>query len=193
MHDTRNRSIFPTEGNRQSIAFEMGLPGSDLEYYKIRYKGANYWPVTEKLTFALKGGISYGDGFGDSNELPFFERFFSGGIGSVRGFEKNTLGGLDEFNNAQGGEFVVNGTAELSFPAPFAEDIKGLRLSAFVDVGNVYQSFDAFEADDLKYSAGIGATWLSPLGPLTISYAKPFNVEEGDEEQQIQFSIGATF
>ncbi len=193
VHDTRNRSIFPTKGNRQSVAFEIGLPGSDLEYYKIRYKGSNYWPVTEKLTFALKGGLSFGDGFGGNEELPFYERFFSGGIGSVRGFEKNTLGALDEFNNAIGGEFVVNGTAELSFPAPFAEDIKGLRMSAFVDVGNVFQDFDAFEADDIKYSVGIGATWLSPLGPLTISYAKPFNVDDGDDEQQIQFSIGATF
>ncbi len=193
VHDTRNRSIFPTVGNRQSIAFEIGLPGSDLEYFKIRYKGANYWPVTEKLTFAIKGGLSFGDGFGSSAELPFYERFFSGGIGSVRGFEKNTLGANDEFNNAVGGEFVVNGTAELSFPAPFAEDIKGLRMSAFVDAGNVFQDLDAFEADDIKYSVGIGATWLSPLGPLTISYAKPFNVKDDDEEQQIQFSIGATF
>ncbi len=194
VHDTRDRSIFPTTGSRQSIAFEAGLPGSDLEYYKVRYKGANYWPVTEKLTFAIKGGVSYGDGYGDSNELPFFERFFSGGIGSVRGFEKNTLGVKDSFDNAEGGEFVVNGTAELSFPAPFAEDIKGLRLNAFVDAGNVFKDFGAFDSGDIKYSVGVGATWLSPLGPLTISYAKPFNVIEGqDDEQQIQFSIGATF
>ncbi len=193
VHDTRNRSIFPTEGNRQSIAFEMGLPGSDLEYYKIRYKGANYWPVSEKLTFALKAGVAYGDGFGNSNGLPFFERFYSGGIGSVRGFEKNTLGTKDEFTNAIGGEFVVNGTAELSFPAPFADDIKGLRMSVFVDAGNVFNDFDSFQSDDIKYSTGVGATWLSPLGPLTISFAKPFNVDVTDKEQQIQFSIGATF
>ena len=193
VHDTRNRSIFPTEGSRQSLALELGLPGSDLQYYKIRYKGANYWPVTEKLTFALKGGVALGDGFGDTTELPFFQRFFSGGIGSIRGFEKNTLGARDEFNNAVGGDFVVNGTAELSFPAPFAEDINGLRLSTFVDVGNVFQNYDAFNSKDIKYSVGIGATWLSPLGPLTISYAKPYNVNEEDDEQQIQFSIGATF
>ena len=193
VHDTRNRSIFPTEGNRQTVAFEVGLPGSDLQYYKIRYKGANYWPVTEKFTFALKGGLAYGDGFGSNSGLPFFERFYSGGIGSVRGFEKNTLGGKDEFDNALGGEFVVNGTAELSFPAPFAEDIKGLRMNVFVDAGNVFSDFGAFDSGEIKYSAGIGATWLSPLGPLTISYAKPFNVDDQDNEQQIQFSIGATF
>ncbi len=193
VHDTRNRSIFPTEGTRQSLAFEMGLPGSDLEYYKLRYKGANYWPVTEKLTFAIKGGISYGDGYGGTDELPFYERFFSGGIGSVRGFEKNTLGSIDENNNSVGGDFVVNATAEISFPAPFAEDIKGLRLSAFVDAGNVFDSFDVFESDEIRTSVGIGATWLSPLGPLTISYAKPLNSKDGDEEQEIQFSIGANF
>lgn len=192
VHDTRNRSIFPTTGSRQSLAFEAGLPGSDLEYYKVRYKGANYWPVTEKLTFAIKGGVSYGDGFGNNKRLPFFERFFSGGIGSVRGYEKNTLG-AHENDDAVGGDFVVNTTAELSFPAPFAEDIKGLRLSTFVDAGNVFNDLNEFESSEIRTSVGISATWLSPLGPLTISYAKPLNAEEEDEEQKIQFSIGATF
>ncbi len=111
----------------------------------------------------------------------------------MRGYEKNTLGSIDENNDSVGGDFVVNATAELSFPAPFAEDIKGLRLSAFVDAGNVFDSFDDFESDEIRTSVGIGATWLSPLGPLTISYAKPLNSKEGDEEQEIQFSIGATF
>lgn len=193
VHDTRDRTIFPTEGTRQSLSFEAGLPGSDLEYYKIRYKGANYWPINEKLTFAIKGGMGYGEGYGSGDDLPFFEHFYAGGIGSVRGFEKNTLGPQDEFDNATGGGFSVNGTAELSFPAPFADDIKGLRMSAFIDAGNVFDDFDAFEADEVRYSAGIGATWLSPFGPLTISYAKPLNAEDGDEEQEIQFSIGATF
>lgn len=193
VHDTRDRTPFPTDGVRYSFSFEAGLPGSDLEYYKLRYKGANYWAINEDLTFALKSGVSYGDGYGDDNNLPFFERFYLGGIGSVRGFERNTLGSIDENDDAVGGDFVVNGGAELLFPIPFAKDIKGLRMSAFVDAGNVYDDVDAFEFDDIRYSAGVSATWITPFAPITLSYAKPLNAKDDDQEQQVQFSIGVTF
>lgn len=193
VHDTRDRSVFPTEGNRHRMLFEVGLPGSDLAYYKVKYKGAQYWSLSPDLTLALKGNVYYGKGADGLDELPFFERYYAGGIGSVRGYEKNSLGGRDENNDARGGDFAVNGTAELSFPVPFAKDVKGLRMSAFIDGGNVYDDVDDFDADEIRYSAGIGATWLSPLGPLTVSYAKPLNAEDGDEEQAIQFTIGANF
>jgi len=194
IHDTRDRFLFPTKGLRHSVSLELGLPGSDLEFYKLRYKGSSYHPLTEKITFALKGGLSYGDGFGDSSELPFFERFYSGGINTVRGFENNSLGPKDSNNDSAGGAFSVNGRAELLFPVPFAEDIKGLRMSAFIDAGNVFEDTNAFDADDVRYSTGLAATWMTPLGaPLTISYAKPLNSKEGDDEQTLQFTIGASF
>lgn len=193
IHDTRDRFLFPTKGVRHNISLEVGLPGSDLEFYKLRYRGSYYRPVSDKITLALKGGVSTGDGFGDSSELPFFERFYSGGISTVRGFESNSLGPRDSNNDAQGGSFGVNARAELLFPVPFAEDVEGLRMSAFVDAGNVFQDFDAFEADDIRYSTGLSATWMSPLGPFTLSYAKPLNDKEGDQVQELQFSIGASF
>ncbi len=193
IHDTRDRFLFPTDGVRHNISLEVGLPGSDLEYYKLNYKGSSYFPVTENVTFALKGGISTGDGYGDTDDLPFFERFFSGGISSVRGFENNSLGPRDSNGDSAGGDFVVNARAELLFPVPFAQDVKGLRMSAFIDGGNVYEDYDSFDADDIRYSAGLSATWISPLGPFTLSYAKPLNAESGDEEQKIQFTIGTSF
>jgi len=193
VHDTRDRFLFPTKGQRQSIALEVGLPSSDLEFYKLRYKAATYFPVTEKMTFALKGGLSYGAGYGKTDDLPFYEKFYAGGISTVRGFDSNSLGPRDSKNDSAGGDLSVNARAELLFPLPFAEDVKGLRMSAFVDAGNVYKDFDAFEADDIRYSAGLSATWMSPLGPFTISYAKPLNKKEGDEIQNLQFSIGASF
>ena len=193
IHDTRDRFLFPTKGVRHNVSLEVGLPGSDLEYYKLRYQGASYIPVTEKITLAVKGGVSTGDGFGNNSELPFFERFYAGGISTVRGFENNSLGPRDSNNDPQGGSFAVNARAELQFPVPFAEDVKGLRMSAFVDAGNVYQDFDAFAADDIRYSAGLSATWMSPLGPFTLSYAKPLNEKNGDDVQELQFSIGASF
>ena len=198
IHDTRDRFLFPTDGVRHSVSLEVGLPGSDLEYYKLNYKGASYFPVTENVTFALKGGISTGDGYGDTEGLPFFERFYSGGISTVRGFESNSLGPASTRNgvdtgDAAGGDFAVNAKAELLFPVPFAQDVKGLRMSAFVDAGNVYKDFDAFDADDIRYSAGLSATWMSPLGPFTLSYAKPLNAKPGDDEQKVQFTIGTSF
>jgi outer membrane protein insertion porin family len=193
IHDTRDRFLFPTKGLRHNITLEMGIPGSDLEYYKLKYRGSSYFPVTEKITLAVKGGISTGDGYGDSSELPFFERFFSGGISTVRGFENNSLGPRDSNNDPQGGSFGANARAELQFPVPFAEDIKGLRMSTFVDAGNVYKDFDAFDAGDIRYSAGISATWMSPLGPFTLSYAQPLNDKDDDKVQELQFSIGASF
>ncbi len=194
IHDTRDRFLFPTKGVRHNVSLEVGLPGSDLEFYKLRYRGSYYRPISEKITLALKGGISTGDGFGDTDELPFFERFYSGGISTVRGFESNSLGPrFSDTQDPKGGSFGVNARAELLFPVPFAEDVKGLRMSAFVDAGNVFEDFDAFEADDIRYSAGLSATWMSPLGPFTLSYAKPLNEKPGDDVQELQFSIGASF
>jgi len=193
VRDTRDRTLFPTEGQKHSVALEAGLPGSDLEYYKVRLKTANYFPITEKITFALKGGVSFGDSYGKSNELPFFERFYAGGIGTVRGYEHNSLGPKDSKKNSKGGTLAVNARAELLFPAPFAEDVDSFRLSTFIDGGNVFEDFDTFESDEIRYSAGISATWMSPIGPFTLSYAKPLNAKEGDEEQMLQFSIGASF
>ena len=193
IHDTRDRFLFPTDGVRHSVALEVGLPGSDLEYYKLDFKGASYFPINETVTFALKGRLATGDGYGDTDELPFFERFYSGGISSVRGFENNSLGPRDSNGDSAGGDFVVNARAELLFPMPFTSDLKNVRMSAFVDAGNVYDSYDDFDADDIRYSAGVSATWISPLGPFTLSYAKPLNAEDGDEEQKIQFTIGTSF
>ena len=199
VHDTRDRFLFPTSGQRQSITLEVGLPSSDLEFYKLKYKAATYLKVTEKMTFALKGGVSYGAGYGKTTDLPFYERFYAGGIGTVRGFDNNSLGPkakdattpFAETTDPAGGNLAVNARAELLFPVPFAEDVKGLRMSAFVDAGNVFN--DKFDSAELRYSAGLSATWISPLGPFTLSYAKPLNAKDGDEIQNVQFSIGASF
>lgn len=191
VHDTRDRTIFPTSGVKHSLILEAGLPGSDLEYYKLKYGGSAYYPVSENVTAVLKGGIAYGDGFGSSDGLPFFENFYSGGIRTVRGFEHNSLGPIDTSNDAKGGNLSVNATAEVRFPVPFLNDVKGLKGSVFVDAGNVFE--DDFDQDEVRYSAGLGVTWVSPLGPLTLSYAKPLNADDKDKTQELQFSVGANF
>lgn len=191
VHDTRDRTVFPTKGVRHNLILEAGLPGSDLEYYKLKYNGSIYRPVSENVTAVLKGSLGYGGGFGDTKDLPFFENFYSGGIRTVRGFEHNSLGPLDSTLDAKGGNLSLNATAELRFPVPFLSDVKGLKGSIFVDAGNVFE--DDFDQEEIRYSAGVGVTWVSPIGPLTFSYAKALNAEDDDKIQELQFSVGANF
>ncbi|MBN2700399.1 MAG: outer membrane protein assembly factor BamA [Methylothermaceae bacterium] len=192
-HDTRDKAIFPTSGGRHSFSLLGAVPFSDLEYYKIRYRGQYYIPWTRDLVFSLHGDVAYGDGYGDTDDLPFFEHFFAGGVQSVRGFRQNTLGPRDSRNDPFGGPVKLVGGADLFFPVPFLdEELKSaFRLGLFFDVGNVFE--DRPQLGDLRYSAGISAQWLSPFGPLEVSLAQPLNAKSQDDEQIFQFSFGAGF
>jgi len=192
-HDTRNRAIFPTKGMLQSLSAEMTVPGMDLEYYKLNYKQQLYAPLTDLFTFKAQGDLGYGDGYGNFDELPFFENYYAGGVRSVRGFNDNTLGPRDSVTNQPvGGAFKVAGSAEILFPPPFVPDSKSLRLSTFFDIGNVFKNVDNFDFNELRYSVGIGASWLSPLGALSFSLASPLNAKSGDDTQVFQFTFGTS-
>ena len=192
-HDTRNKALFADRGGLMRIALETAIPGSGLEYYKLNYRQQQFVPLTRNLILSLNGELGYGEGFGDHEQLPFFENFFAGGVRSVRGFEDNTLGPLDSNGNPIGGSFRVVGNAELIFPVPFFEDAKSFRLSAFFDIGNVFEDFEDFDADELRYSVGLAGLWLSPMGPLSVSLGYPINDESDDEVQNFQFTIGTFF
>jgi outer membrane protein insertion porin family len=192
-HDTRNKRIFPSDGGLRSISAESKIPGSQLEFYKLNFNLQQYVPLTKLFVFNAKTDIGYGDGFGEFNELPFFENFFAGGIRSVRGYEDNSLGPRDSTNDPIGGSFKTTGTAQILFPPPFLTDSNAVRLSLFYDVGNVFNGVNDWTADDLRMSVGLGATWLSPVGPLAVSVAQPFNDQSGDNLQQFQFTLGAEF
>ncbi len=191
-HDTRNKTIFPDRGSQQRLSLEATVPGMDLQYYKVGYEAQTFIPLTKLFTLMLNGEVGYGDGFGDFESLPFFENYYAGGVRSVRGFEDNTLGPRDSLGDPLGGGFRVVGNAEILFPPPFFTKSNSFRMSAFFDVGNVYPSYDDFRADELRYSVGVGATWLSPLGALTFSLARPLNDEPGDQTQVFQFTIGTS-
>ncbi len=163
-------------------------------YDNIKLTGSWSHDTRNKAIFAsLNGELGYGEGFGDHEQLPFFENFFAGGVRSVRGFEDNTLGPRDSNRNPIGGSFRVVGNAELIFPVPFFEDAKSFRMSAFFDIGNVFEDFEDFDADELRYSVGLAGLWLSPMGPLSISLGYPINDEPDDEVQNFQFTIGTFF
>ena len=193
-HDSRNRALFTDTGATQSLSLETTFPGSGLEYYKIDYRQQRFVPLTRDLTLSLKGRVGYGDGYGDYDQLPFFENFFAGGTRSVRGFRDNTLGPRTRIeDDPLGGSFLLTFSSEVFFPVPFLDDSSGMRLGAFVDVGNVYKDFNAFDAGDLRYSIGLSGLWVSPLGPLSVSVALPLNDEDDDDVQNFQFNVGSFF
>ena len=204
-HDTRNRTVFATAGTQHSIGVNLTIPGSDLEYYKISYITNTYIGVTSATTLLLRSNLAYGDGYGRSNSLPFFERYFAGGIRTVRGYESNSLGPRDpESGFAIGGNMRVTAGADYIFPIPFVEKPpSSVRLSVFVDIGNVFldkfHTFDAdpgengFQVDQLRSSYGLSLVWISPIGPLRFSYADTINDVPGDDLRAFQFSIGSFF
>lgn len=191
--DSRDRAVFPTEGGRQRLSLETNFPGSDLQYYKIRYNQKRYIPLTKRLVFKLAGEVGYGDGYGDDEMLPFFNNFFVGGIRTVRGFKTNSMGPRDSRDAALGGNFMLYGQMELLAPMPSEELGRTMRLKAFFDVGNVYQVDKLDDISDIRTSVGVGLVWMSPVGPLTFSWAVPLNVEDGDDEETFQFNLGAQF
>jgi outer membrane protein insertion porin family len=188
-HDTRNKAFFPDRGVFQRLSASVVLPGSDLEFYKLSYKHQLYYPLTRSTTLKLNGELAYGDGYGDTEDLPFFEHFFAGGVRSVRGFEDNSLGPRDSSGDPFGGNARVVGNVELLFPMPFNADQKSVRLGAFFDAGNVYA--DSISVSDLRYSTGLSAMWLSPFGSLVFSVARALNSQDEDRTQVFQFSFGA--
>jgi outer membrane protein insertion porin family len=192
-HDTRNRVLFPDKGVLQSLNAEVALPVSDLSFYKLTYRHQWLYPLIKDYILVLKGQVAYGEAYGDSTEYPFFENFTAGGPRTVRGFRGNTLGPLDSQGLPFGGNLRVVSNAEVILPIPFTKKLRNFRLSAFVDVGNVYGVQEDFDVDQLRYSTGLSAIWLSPLGVLSFSLAKPLNKKPGDQVEIFQFTIGTTF
>lgn len=213
---TLNRGIFADRGASQSMAAEVSVPGSDLQFYKFIYNGERYFPITNNWTLRLRTELGFGGGYGDTPSLPFYEHFYGGGFGSIRGFENSTLGPrstppLDSEGNPVyfrdrdgdpfGGNLLVEATAELIFPMPFVDDNRQFRPAFFVDAGNVFNTncpkvsvnCFGFDADNFRYSVGVGVSWLSGMGPLTFSFAKPFQTQPYDEKEMFQFELGRTF
>ena len=131
-----------------------------------------------------------------ANGLPFFENFYAGGVRSVRGFRDNTLGPRDSaseggFLQPIGGALKTVGSLEMFFPTLL--DTPAARVSAFIDVGNVFRNVDAFDAGELRASAGMALMWRSPMGPISISYAMPLRKEDTDEVERLQFTFGGSF
>ncbi|MBL6813832.1 MAG: outer membrane protein assembly factor BamA, partial [Pseudomonadales bacterium] len=221
IRSTLNRGVFADRGSSQSIGATISAPGSDLEFYRLTYQGEKYFPLTNVFTLKLRTELGFGGSYSDTPSLPFYEHFFAGGFGSIRGFENSTLGprstppldadgnpiifnsfGNDgRYGQPFGGNLLLEFSAEVIFPLPFVEDNRQFRPAFFFDAGNVFNTecpavstncFD-FDTDELRYAAGFGLSWLSGFGPLTFAISKPINTKFFDEEESFQFELGKTF
>ena len=201
-YDTRNRTVFASRGSSQTVALNFSAPGSDLEFYKVSYLTKFYFGLTDSLTLLARSNLAYGNGYGDLDNLPFYERYFAGGLRTVRGYDSNSLGPRDNYGDPTGGNMRVTAGADLIFPIPFIDKPpSSVRFSAFYDIGNVFldtrptynASESGFSFEELRTSAGLSFVWLAPIGPLRFSWSKALNDVEGDNLRVFQFSIGSFF
>jgi len=187
---TLDRSIFPTRGLEQNLRANVILPGSTLKYYKLESETRYYIPFFSSYVWLFRLGARYGNSFDGYDDYPFFENFYAGGIGTVRGFQDNSLGPRDTQNNPLGGNISLTGTISFYFPLPYIE-ADTVRTSLFIDAGNVFAK--NIELGETRASIGLGGQWLSPMGPLSISAATPLKKHKGDDRRPFQFNMGTTF
>lgn len=196
-HDSRNSAIFPREGWYARLDVGLAVPGSDITYYRINYTHRHYLSFGKVFTFAGKLRLGYGDGYANSELMPIYKYFFLGGPDSVRGYKAFSMGPRDSNDDPIGGNVVINGNLELWFPPPFFKDLsETVKLAAFFDIGNVFDTHrPEYDLDlaELRYTTGVAATWLSPLGVLTVSYGLPLNEKPEDDIENFQFTFGTSF
>ncbi len=188
--DNRDNLLVPNRGRYQRAFAEVALPVLDLQYYRLTYQYQQFTPLTSRLTLAFNGEAGFGGGYG-GKAYPVFKNFYAGGIGSVRGFDAGSLGRRDLSGNPLGGTRRINASLEALTPLPGAD--RTLRAFGFADAGQVWADGDPVRLGQLRYSAGFGVAWISPLGPLKLSYSYPLNSRPEDRVQRFQFQIGTGF
>ncbi|WP_312129269.1 outer membrane protein assembly factor BamA [Diaphorobacter nitroreducens] len=189
--DDRDSALAPNSGRYQRLNSEWSVAG-DARYVRANYQYQQYIPLNKQFTIAFNGELGLGKGM-NGRPFPVFKNFYSGGLGSVRGFDQGTLGPRDVTGASLGGPKKITLNAELIAPFPGAGNDRTLRWFTFVDAGNVYGEDESWELGDMRVSAGLGLSWISPLGPLRIAIAQPVRKFAGDKIQKLQFQIGTSF
>ncbi|AKZ63247.1 membrane protein [Herbaspirillum hiltneri N3] len=191
--DSRDSALVPTKGRYQRANLELSAVGT-LKYYRASYQHQYFQPFwANAATIAFNGEVDYGKGIG-GKPYPIFKNYYAGGIGTVRGYEASSLGNLkDQYGDSMGGASRLIGSVELQFPFPGSGQDRSLRWFTFLDGGNVFADRERIKINDLRYSTGLGISWISPIGPLKLSYGKPLNLKQGDKSQNFQFQLGTGF
>jgi len=190
--DNRDSALVPTRGLYQRVNADWGI-ASEVKYLRANYQVQQYIPLNKQFTVGLNGELGWGKGL-DGGAYPIFKNYYSGGLGSVRGFEQGSLGPTDDTTgDATGGPKKITLNAELITPFPGAGNDRTLRMFGFVDAGNVFGEDNPYRVSDLKVSVGFGLSWISPVGPLRLGVGFPVNKSTDDKMQRLQFQIGSSF
>ena len=189
---TLNDYIYPTEGKINDLALGLSLPLGDYKYYNLSASHSSYTPINTNVTLKLTGNFDLAKGY-SGKELPFYKRYFGGGSGSIRGFGNKTLGPLYPNGKAKGGELSILGSANLITPAFFFDNNDKMRMSAFIDAGNIYEKASKIKLGDIRMSAGFGFAYLSPIGSIGAFISTPILKKSGDVIDDFGFSIGTGF
>ena len=189
--DSRDSYLNPNSGKFIRLNTEVGAMG-DARYAKLGGQYQQYVPITKQYTFAFNADLGVGHGM-NGQTLPFYKNYYSGGLGSVRGFEQGTLGPRDITGPVIGGAKKITLNTEFLVPFPGAGNDRTLRLYGFYDMGNVYGEFEKVDLSLLRSAYGVGLSWVSPMGPLRFAWARPVRTFPGDRIQQLQFQIGTSF
>ncbi len=189
--DQRDSALVPTTGSYKRVNVELSALG-DARYVRANAQYQQYIPLGPQFTLGLNGELGWGKGIG-GRPYPIFKNFYGGGLGSVRVFDQSSLGPVDVTGTYIGGNRRINFNAELYVPVPGAGNDKTLRIFGFTDVGNVWGEHESLDAGTLRASAGIGLSWISPVGPLKLSFGAPIRKERNDRIQKFQFQIGTAF
>jgi len=189
--DQRDSALVPTAGRYQRVNLDWSFAG-DVRYLRANVQVQQYWPLPARMSLGVNAELGLGKGLG-GKPFPLFKNFFGGGLGSVRAFEQGSLGAIDPTGAYIGGARRLNVNTELYLPVPGSGNDKTLRVFAFGDAGNVWREDETFELSSLRASAGLGLSWISPVGPLKLSWGAPIRVQRNDRIQRFQFQIGTAF
>jgi outer membrane protein insertion porin family len=189
--DDRDSYLVPTKGRYQRLNSDLSKWG-DAHYSRTSYQFQQYLPITKQYTFAFNSEFGLGRGI-DDRPFPVFKNFYSGGLGSVRGFSQSSLGPRDVTGATLGGAKKITLNAEINAPFPGAGNDRSLRIYSFYDMGNVYGENESMDFSKLRSSMGVGLTWISPVGPLRFAIANPVKAFSGDRIEKFQFQIGTAF
>jgi outer membrane protein insertion porin family len=204
VRNTLNHAFDPTSGSFQDVSVEIAALGGSTTFYRVEGRGRWFYPVYRipdfgPIVLSTGGTVAYGKGESglSGKEIPLIERYFPGGINTVRGYETRTLGPRENVYDGQGNIInsePIGGTNEFvsqnEVIFPIVQSL-GLRGVVFFDAGNAFLQNDGIDFGNLRYGVGAGVRWLSPFGPLRIEYGIPLNISEGERKSSILFSFGA--
>lgn len=188
VNDTRDSIIDPSKGRRHSLTLTLAGLGGDTGFWKSMIDLGWYFPVFEESTLHLRGRVGWSDNlFG--KKYPLYERFYVGGLDTIRGLGYGEAGPKDSKNEPIGAKRALIGNIEYLFPIVTEMKLKGL---IFFDIGKGYNEGESF-GTNIKYSTGFGFRWFSPMGPIKIDYGINLNRKEGESKTKIEFGFGSFF